>query len=47
MDYLKKSLVVADGNYLDKETLMHAKELQYPDINFLDLVKWNRMGWLT
>ncbi len=47
MDYLKKSLVIADGNYLDRETLMHAKELQYPDINFLDLVKWNRMGWLT
>ena len=47
MDYLKKSLVVADGNYLDKETLMQAKELQYPDINFLDLVKWDRMGWLT
>ena len=47
ISYLKKSLDVADGNYLDKETLMHAKELEYPDLNFLDLVKWDKMGWLT
>jgi aryl-alcohol dehydrogenase-like predicted oxidoreductase len=46
-DYLQKSLDVADGNYLDHQTLMQAKELQYPDTSFLDLVKWDRMGWLT
>ena len=47
IDYLEKSLVVADGIYLDKETLRHVKELQYPDLKFLDLVKWDKMGWLT
>ena len=46
-DYLEKSLAVANGIYLDKETLMHAKKLQYPDLDFLDLVKWDKMGWLT
>ena len=47
IDYLEKSLMVADGNYMDKEALMHIKELQYPDLQFLDLVKWDKMGWLT
>ncbi|MCD6598694.1 MAG: aldo/keto reductase [Bacteroidales bacterium] len=47
IDYLEKSLAVADGIYLDKETLMRAKELQYPDPKFLDLPKWDKMGWLT
>jgi aryl-alcohol dehydrogenase-like predicted oxidoreductase len=47
MDYLEKSLAVADGNYLDKETLNRAKDLQYPDLHFLDLPKWDKMGWLT
>jgi aryl-alcohol dehydrogenase-like predicted oxidoreductase len=46
-DYLEKSLAVADGIYLDNETLKHVKELQYPDLKFLDLVKWDKMGWLT
>lgn len=47
IDYLEKSLAVADGIYLDKETLVRAKELQYSDLQFLDLVKWDKMGWLT
>lgn len=46
-DYLEKSLEVANGIYLDKETLMHANKLQYPELEFLDLVKWDRMGWLN
>jgi len=46
-DYLQRSLDIADGNYLDQQTLIQAKELQYPDTPFLDLVKWDRMGWLT
>ncbi|RLD30876.1 MAG: aldo/keto reductase, partial [Bacteroidetes bacterium] len=42
IEYLEKSLAVADGVYLDKETLMRAKKLQYPDIKFLDLAKWDK-----
>ena len=47
MTYLDKALTAADGNYLDKETLTEARKLPYPDTGFLDLVKWERMGWLT
>ena len=47
MDYLKRSLDIADGKYMDKQTLMQARELQYPDTSFLNLVKWDKMGWLT
>ena len=47
MDYLQKSLVVADGIYMDNETLLRARELQYPDPQFLDLSKWDKRGWLT
>jgi aryl-alcohol dehydrogenase-like predicted oxidoreductase len=47
MDYLKRSLDIADGMYMDKQTLMQARELQYPNISFLDLVKWDKKGWLT
>jgi len=47
MEYLQKSLAIANGIYLDNEKLNRAKELQYPDLNFIDLVKWNKMGWLT
>jgi aryl-alcohol dehydrogenase-like predicted oxidoreductase len=46
LEYLNKSLTVADGNYLDKKTLTRAKTLGYPDPQFLDLVKWDKMGWL-
>lgn len=46
MEYLQKALAAADGNYLDEKTLARAKELGYPDPRFLDLVKWDRMGWL-
>ncbi len=47
MDYLQKSLAVADGIYLDKATLARAMQLQYPHPEFLDLTRWARMGWLT
>ena len=47
LEYLENSIDVADGNYLNSELLKRAKELEYPDIDFLDLVKWERMGWLT
>jgi aryl-alcohol dehydrogenase-like predicted oxidoreductase len=44
--YLKNALSVADGQYLNSEQLQLAKELQYPNPEFLDLVKWDKMGWL-
>ncbi len=46
-DYLQKSLAIANGSYLDDETLVRAKELQYVDLKFLDLVRWDKNGWLT
>ncbi len=45
--YLQKALAAADGVYLDEKTLLRARELCYPDPQFLDLPKWDRMGWLT
>ncbi|MEN8230096.1 MAG: aldo/keto reductase [Bacteroidota bacterium] len=45
--YLEQALSIADGNYLDSETLQTVRDLQYPDTGFLDLVNWERMGWLT
>jgi aryl-alcohol dehydrogenase-like predicted oxidoreductase len=47
MEYLQKTLSAADGVYLDEKTLARAIELCYPDTQFLDLPKWDRMGWLT
>lgn len=44
--YLNQALAVMDGIYLDEKTLQKAKALAYPDPEFLDLVKWNQMGWL-
>ncbi len=45
--YLHEALTAADGIYLNKEAIAKAKELRYPDQQFLNLVKWERMGWLT
>ncbi len=47
MDYLQKAVDIANGYYFSKEILKRAKKLQYPDLQFLDLPKWDRMGWLT
>ncbi len=47
MKYLQKALAVANGNYLDENTMSRARELAYPEPDFLDLSKWDRMGWLT
>ena len=46
MEYLYNSLEAANGKYLDINTLSKAKELCYPDPAFLDLPKWDKMGWL-
>ena len=47
MDYLHKSLSAADNLYLNEITLARAMKLRYPSPRFLDLTKWDRMGWLT
>jgi len=47
MAYLQKTFAATDGVYLDKKTMARARKLFYPDPQFLDLVKWDRMGWLT
>lgn len=46
LEYLEQSLESANGNYLDLNNLSKARELQYPDPTFLDLPKWDKMGWL-
>lgn len=45
-EYLKQSLAVANGQYLDEATLRKAKELAFPDPGFLNLPEWERKGWL-
>jgi len=45
-EYLDKALQSVNGNFLNETDLLKAKELAYPDTSFLDLPKWDRMGWL-
>lgn len=47
MEYLMKSLQVADGKYLRTALLEEARGLAFPDPSFLDLPHWEKMGWLT
>jgi len=47
MEYLEKSLEAANGVYLSSNIFERGKELAYPDPQFLDLPKWDRLGWLT
>jgi aryl-alcohol dehydrogenase-like predicted oxidoreductase len=47
MLYLQKSLAAANGVYLNDKSLTRARELCYPDPQSLDLVKWEKKGWLT
>ena len=46
LQYLDQALAVADDTYLDEEALTKAKQLAYPDPEFLDLPMWDRKGWL-
>ena len=46
MEYLQNALTVADGKYLDQNTFAKARELYYPEPDFLDLRTWDKMGWL-
>ena len=45
-EYLERSLQSANGIYLSENKLARARALSYPDPEFLDLPKWDRMGWL-
>ncbi|MCK5704831.1 MAG: aldo/keto reductase [Cyclobacteriaceae bacterium] len=47
LEYLYKSLEAANGDYFDKETMLRAKRLAYPDPEFLNLNNWDKMGWLN
>ncbi|MCD4734649.1 MAG: aldo/keto reductase [Bacteroidales bacterium] len=46
IDYLHKSLAAADGLCLDQKMIARAKELCYPEPEFLDLPVWDKKGWL-
>jgi aryl-alcohol dehydrogenase-like predicted oxidoreductase len=45
-EYLDKALQSVNGNFLNEADLLKAKTLAYPDTAFLDLPKWDRLGWL-
>ena len=45
LEYLESA--VADVNYLDATAFRRAKQLAYPEPEFLNLPMWNRKGWLT
>ena len=46
-EYLSKSLAAANGSYLDNKTMLCAKELAYPEPDFLNLAEWSKKGWLA
>jgi len=46
LEYLHKSIAAASGDTLTCETLQQAKQLAYPEPEFLNLPHWDRMGWL-
>jgi aryl-alcohol dehydrogenase-like predicted oxidoreductase len=45
-EYLDKALQSVKGNLLNATDLLKAKTLAYPDTSFLDLPKWDKLGWL-
>ena len=46
-EYLEEVLKAADGVYLSKEKLGKARQLAYPEPEFLNLPYWDKMKWLT
>ena len=47
VEYLQQALNAVNGGYLDNDMFSKAIKLAYPDLNFLDLRKWNKLGWFT
>lgn len=45
-DYLKQTLKAANGIYLNENELVRAKDLSYPNPDFLNLPYWDKMNWL-
>jgi aryl-alcohol dehydrogenase-like predicted oxidoreductase len=45
-EYLDKALHSVNGRLLNEVELAKSKALVYPDPLFLDLPKWDRLGWL-
>jgi aryl-alcohol dehydrogenase-like predicted oxidoreductase len=45
-EYLDKALFALSGKLLNQSDLSKAKDLAYPYPEFLDLPKWDRLGWL-
>lgn len=45
-DYLDKAIASVSGRLLGQTDLAKAKQLAYPNPQFLDLPKWDRKGWL-
>jgi aryl-alcohol dehydrogenase-like predicted oxidoreductase len=46
LQYLEEALSVADGHYFDDDVLKMARQLQYPQPDFLNLHTWDLKGWL-
>jgi len=46
MKYLQQAIETANGNYLNSRTLAQAKELVYPEPDFINLKEWDQKGWL-
>lgn len=46
MEYLESALATVSGKVPTPDTIQRAKEMAYPDPDFLNLGHWNRMGWL-
>lgn len=46
LEYLHKSISAANGIYLGNQKLVRARELAYPDPEFLNLPHWDKMNWL-
>jgi len=46
MEYLEQAVATATGHYLDAATRARAESLAVPEPDFLDLLKWDREGWL-
>lgn len=45
-EYLDAAIQSVNGSLLSETDLSRAKILAYPDPSFLDLPKWDKMGWL-
>ena len=45
-EYLAQSLEAANGIYLKDDLMLRAKQLAFPEPDFLNLHQWSKMNWL-